>query len=158
MRAFAAQVGGFPANLCAMTTLTGPDTLHRVDELRQVIAPCRGLSIEPLFERIPPEDLDLRGIDWVIVGGESGSRAAARPFHLEWAGEMLDHCRNNGVAFFLKQMGRNPLLHSNPVRMDDSHGGDWNEWPLHLRVREFPEYFHLYRAGEHNQSPCLRPA
>ncbi len=69
MHPFAERLGGLPPNICAMTTVTGNETLHRVDDLRQVNAACRGLSIEPLWERIPPEDLNLEGIDWVILGG-----------------------------------------------------------------------------------------
>ena len=48
----------------------------------------RGLSIEPLWKRIPPADLDLEGIDWVILGGESGSGKLTRPFSVEWAEEL----------------------------------------------------------------------
>ena len=148
MREFSARVGGLPPNVCAMTTVTGPETLHRVDELRHVRAACRGLSIEPLWKRIAPCDLDLTGIDWLILGGESGSGSLTRPFHMEWAEELLEHCQSNGVAFFLKQLGRNPVIAGKPIRLVDTHGGDWNEWPRHLRVREFPEYFHGYRLAE----------
>jgi len=58
-----------------MTTVTSADTevLKRVDALRNVKASIKGLSIEPLWEQLPPEKLNLEGIDWVIVGGESGS-------------------------------------------------------------------------------------
>jgi protein gp37 len=145
MRDFADLIGGFTANVCAMTTITGPDTLGRVDELRQVDAPCRGLSIEPLWDRIPPELLDLSGISWVIVGGESGSGPLTRPFYTEWAEELYAHCRKHRVAFFLKQLGRNPYTAGKSIRLTDPHGGDWTEWPAHLRVREFPRYFHNYR-------------
>lgn len=62
MADFAESVGGFPPNLCAMTTVTNVATLHRIDDLRKVNAACRGLSIEPLWERIPPELLNLDGI------------------------------------------------------------------------------------------------
>lgn len=158
MRDFAQQVWGLPANVCAMTTVTSVETLYRVDELRQVRAECRGLSIEPLWERIPPEDLDLRGIDWLIVGGESGSSEVTQPFHLEWAEELHEHCRKHGVAFFLKQLGRNPVVAGKPIRLRDPHGGDWDEWPSHLRVREFPEHFHRYRADERKPSTVTRPA
>jgi protein gp37 len=72
MRQFAEEIGGLPGNVCAMTTVTGRDALHRVDELRQTKAACRGLSIVPLWERIPPESFDLTGIDWLILAGESG--------------------------------------------------------------------------------------
>ena len=152
MRKFAEKIGGFPANVCAMTTLTGPETLYRVDELRQVKASCRGLSVEPLWQPIPPKDLDLRGIHWMIVGGESGSGAHTRPFHVEWAEELLAHCRKHGVACFIKQLGRNPFNGDKPIRLVDPHGGNWDEWTCHLRVRDFPKYFHQYRAGRRNTS------
>ncbi len=148
MAEFARQIGGFPGNVCAMTTVTTPGTLGRVDELRRVEAHVRGLSLEPLRERIPPGRLDLEGIDWVILGGESGASEWARSFPLEWAEELRDHCAENGVAFFLKQLGRKPTRGGEPVRLKDGHGGDWNEWPVGLRVREFPDCFHGYRSDE----------
>lgn len=141
MAEFAAEMGGFPANVCAMTTITSNETLPRVDLLRNVAATTRGLSIEPLWERLEIQNLNLSGIDWVIVGGESGKLDIVRPFHLEWAEELREHCRNNGVAFFLKQLGRKPIQHGRPVILTNCHGGDWTEWPAHLRVREFPDRF-----------------
>jgi len=149
---FAEELGGFPDNICAMTTLTGPgpENLKRLDDLRRVKASVRGLSVEPLWERIPPKQLNLRGIDWLILGGESGSKVEySRPFAIEWAEELRDHCRKNGVAFFLKQLGRRPTRSGQVLHLSDSHGGDWNEWPDEsLRVREFPQAFHRYREGE----------
>lgn len=148
MRIFANSIGGFPTNLCAMTTVTSAKTLGRVDQLRRVPAACRGLSIEPLWERLAPEQLDLAGIDWVIVGGESGARATARPFHLEWAEELREHCRRHRVAFFLKQVGSNPFWKGEPLALADKHGGDWSELPKEFRIREFPEHFR-HSAGTH---------
>jgi protein gp37 len=158
MAALAAEIGGLPPNACAMTTVTGadPERLKRIDELRSVDSVVRGLSIEPLWERIPAEKLDLTGIDWVIVGGESGSGDLTRPFALEWAEEIRDHCRKNGVAFFLKQLGRNPTREGQSVRLNDPHGGDWNEWEEELRVREFPPYFHNFRNDEIPDKPSVR--
>lgn len=148
MAEFANGIGGFPANVCAMTTVTGPDKLERIDQLRQVQASVRGLSIEPLWERIPPKKLNLTGIDWVIVGGESGAGDLTRPFALEWAEELREHCRKKGVAFFLKQLGRNPSRNGEVFRLKDKHGGEWNEWDESMRIREFPPYFHQYRTGQ----------
>jgi len=112
-----------------------------------------GLSIEPLWDRIPPSKLKLRGIDWVIVGGESGSGLEfTRPFALEWAEELREHCRKNGVAFFLKQLGRNPTRGGGLIRLKNAHGGDWDEWPKALRIREFPQAFHDYRRSEMKRS------
>ncbi|MBX3739942.1 MAG: DUF5131 family protein [Akkermansiaceae bacterium] len=159
MAALAAEIGGLPSNACAMTTVTGgdPERLKRIDELRSVEASVKGLSIEPLWERIPPEKLDLTGIDWVIVGGESGSGNLTRPFALEWAEELRDHCREKGVAFFLKQLGRNPTRAGQPIKLKDPHGGDWREWEKGLQVREFPSYFHEFRKVEGPVTPFMRP-
>lgn len=148
---FAEQIGGFPDNVCAMTTLTSSnqENMKRLADLKKVQARIRGLSIEPLWERIDPKTLDLKGIDWVIVGGESGSGELTRPFALEWAEELRDHCRKNRVAFFCKQLGRKPTRNGEPVILKDSHGGNWDEWPnQELKIREFPKAFHNYRKTE----------
>lgn len=158
MAAFAERIGGMPVNICAMSTVTGPKTLGRVDQLRKVKAACRGLSIEPLWDRLPPEDLDLTGIDRVIVGGESGARDVVNPFHVEWALELREHCRKNGVAFFVKQLGSKPYMNGKPLALADRHGGDWDEWPRKLRVREFPAHFNRYRAGERRSRKDTRAA
>ena len=153
MADFANHIGGLPVNVCAMTTVTGPKSLGRVSQLRKVKASCRGLSIEPLWDRIPPEDLDLSGIDWVIVGGESGARDVVNPFHVEWALELREHCRKAGVAYFVKQLGSLPFMNGKPLVLKDHHGGNWDEWPRQLRVREFPAHFHKYRADD--AASCL---
>lgn len=161
MAEFADEIGGFPPNVCAMTTLTGPDknSLKRLADLKQVKAHIRGLSIEPLWDRIPPSKLNLKGIDWVILGGESGSGfELTRPFALEWAEELRDHCRKHGVAFFLKQLGRNPTRNGQVIRLKDSHGGEWDEWlDEDLKIREFPKAFHDYRKNEMQMKDELRP-
>lgn len=141
MARFGDRIGGFPDNVCAMTTLTGPDTMDRIDQLREVDASVRGLSVEPLWARIPPDQLNLDGISWLIVGGESGRYDAVRPFDLGWARELRDLCRERNVAFFLKQLGRRPTDGERELRLRDTHGGDWSEWPEDLRVREVPEAF-----------------
>ncbi len=156
---FASEIGGFPDNVCAMTTLTGPDaeSLKRLSDLKKVQASIRGLSIEPLWNRIPPGKLNLKGIDWVILGGESGSGDLTRPFAVEWAEELREHCREKGVAFFLKQLGRNPTRDGKIFRRKDKHGGDWIEWDPSLRIREFPQAFHEYRKRVMIPSNELRP-
>lgn len=161
MAKFAGEIGGFPPNVCAMTTLTGPDkdSLQRLTDLKKVKAHIRGLSIEPLWSRIPPSKLDLKGIDWVILGGESGSGFKfTRPFALEWVDEIRQHCRKNGVAFFCKQLGRNPTQGGEMIRLKNTHGGDWDEWPNKaLKVREFPKAFHDYRKAEMMPTNRMRP-
>jgi protein gp37 len=75
--------------------------LPRVEHLREAPAKVRFLSIEPLLEDLGR--LDLRGISWVIVGGESG--AGARPIHKDWVRSIHQQCRANRIPFFLKQWG-----------------------------------------------------
>ena len=75
--------------------------LPRIQDLRSAPAAVRFLSIEPLLEDVGT--LDLRGIHWVIVGGESGR--GARPMQREWVVSIRDQCANTGVPFFFKQWG-----------------------------------------------------
>ena len=77
------------------------DYLWRVDHLRHTNAHVKFLSIEPLLG--PLGSVNLRGIDWVIVGGESGP--GARPMNPEWVTDIRDQCVREGVAFFFKQWG-----------------------------------------------------
>ncbi len=73
----------------------------RIAHLRETEAAIRFLSVEPLLEDVG--QLDLRGIDWMIVGGESG--AGARPMKEEWVLSLRSQCRKSKVAFFFKQWG-----------------------------------------------------
>jgi protein gp37 len=102
----------------------------RIRHLREAPAAVRFLSIEPLIGRLGP--VDLSGIDWVIVGGESGPKA--RPMHLEWAREVRDQCQRAAVPFFFKQWG-GPRAKSGGRALDGRH---WSEFPAtaadHLRL------------------------
>jgi protein gp37 len=75
--------------------------LSRIDHLRRTSAHIKFLSIEPLLARLGK--INLRGIDWVIVGGESGPDA--RPMQADWVTAIRDQCARAGVAFFFKQWG-----------------------------------------------------
>jgi protein gp37 len=75
--------------------------LPRIDRLRETPAQVRFLSVEPLLENLG--SLDLRNIDWVIVGGESGPHS--RPMHQQWVLSILHQCREQNVPFFFKQWG-----------------------------------------------------
>ena len=92
----------------------------RVAILREIPATIRFLSCEPLLEDLG--NLDLRGIDWVIVGGESGPRF--RPMDHEWARAILRQCRDQEVAFFFKQSSG---LH--PGRGSELDGKTIQEFP-----------------------------
>jgi protein gp37 len=132
------------ANVWLGTTVEDrPRMAERLSHLRARPAAVHFLSIEPLLEDLG--QINLNGIDWVIVGGESGPKS--RPFDLGWARSIQEQCRAAGVAFFMKQMGDAsvwPLddaarssFRSGRFRLKPK-GGDWNEWPDDLRVREFP--------------------
>jgi protein gp37 len=98
--------------------------LPRIDALRTTPAAVRFLSIEPLLENLGL--IDLSGIDWVIVGGESGRRA--RPMRESWARNVRDQCTAQGVAFFLKQLGGRRDKRSGDLAMLD--GRLWRDLPF----------------------------
>lgn len=124
---------------------------ERIPMLLDTPAAVRFLSCEPLLGPvdlsthlgIAPNHGDLAGLlSWVIVGGESGK--GARPFDLGWARSLRDQCAAAGVPYFLKQLGASP--YTNPfhrfgqdwIRLKHNHGGNPDEWPQDLRVREWP--------------------
>jgi protein gp37 len=74
---------------------------YRIDDLRKTAAHVKFLSLEPLLG--PLANLNLRGIDWAIVGGESGP--GARPLESAWVTEIRDQCLKADVPFFFKQWG-----------------------------------------------------
>lgn len=74
---------------------------HRIDALRGLQAGIKFLSCEPLIEALG--EIDLTGIDWVIVGGESGPKA--RPMKEEWVLQIQTQCEKQGATFFFKQWG-----------------------------------------------------
>lgn len=74
---------------------------YRIDDLRRTGAKIKFLSLEPLLGRL--QNLNLDGIDWAIVGGESGY--GARPIKEDWVTEIRNQCQKAGVAFFFKQWG-----------------------------------------------------
>jgi hypothetical protein len=77
--------------------------------------------------------------DWVIVGGESGNSVGAykyRPCEFEWIWKIIHACNKANVPVFVKQLGTHLAKANN---LHDRHGGDWNEWPKDLRVRQMPK-------------------
>jgi protein gp37 len=96
--------------------------LARIDALRRTGAHIKFLSLEPLLG--PLRNLDLSGIDWVIVGGESGP--GARPIQLEWVTDLRDQCRRAEVPFFFKQWGGHNKKKAGRVL----EGQTWNQMPL----------------------------
>jgi protein gp37 len=88
-------------NIWAGVSVEDGQAMYRIDYLRQTGARIKFLSCEPLLSRLP--NLDLTGIDWVIVGGESGRNP--RPMRPEWVMEIQERCEKAGVPFFFKQWG-----------------------------------------------------
>ncbi len=91
----------WPRNVWMGVSVEADRVIGRVDDLRQVPAAVRFLSCEPLIG--PLSKLRLDGIDWVIVGGESGPRS--RPMHGAWVADIHSHCTAARVPFFFKQWG-----------------------------------------------------
>lgn len=92
---------GWSRNIWMGVSVEHLDYVSRIEALRGTAARVKFLSLEPLLGPLP--SLELRGIDWVIVGGESGP--GARAPRAEWVLEIRDQCRVAGVAFFFKQWG-----------------------------------------------------
>jgi protein gp37 len=90
-----------PAHIWLGVSVEDRRALRRVDHLRSANARVRFLSVEPLLEDLG--ELDLRGLHWVIVGGESGP--GFRPLEREWVRGVRDQCLEQGVPFFFKQWG-----------------------------------------------------
>ena len=115
----------WPDNLWMGVTVESANVVDRIDHLRSVPCDTRFLSCEPLLTGLP--DLDLDGIDWVIVGGESGP--GARPMNADWVTEIRDQCVANEVPFFFKQWGgRTPKANGRQLE-----GRTWDQMPPELR-------------------------
>jgi protein gp37 len=91
----------WPDNIWMGVSVESEEYLFRIAHLRRTSAAIKSLSLEPLLG--PLDNLCLDGIDWVIVGGESGP--GARPMKLEWVQAVRDQCLGSGVPFFFKQWG-----------------------------------------------------
>jgi protein gp37 len=109
-------------NIWMGTSIEDDTKTPRADELREIPAQVRFLSLEPLLAPLP--SLDLNGIDWVIVGGESGP--GAREIKAEWVRDLRDRCATLGVPFFFKQWGGR-LKSRNGRELD---GRTWDQLPI----------------------------
>jgi protein gp37 len=111
----------WPDNVWVGVTVEHSRFQSRIDHLRQVPAAIRFISMEPLLG--PLEQLDLSGIHWVIVGGESGP--GARPMHPAWVDSIQRQCNAAQVPFFFKQWGG---VHKKKAGRS-LHGQEWNGMP-----------------------------
>ena len=128
-----------PSHIWLGVSVEDGTKLSRVQHLRDTHASIRFLSVEPLIG--PVGEIDLNGIHWVIVGGESGPNA--RPMRSEWAQEIRDQCVEDGVPFFFKQWGG--FRPKSGGRLLDDR--EWNELPKTPRRNKRPiQYGHLAAA------------
>jgi protein gp37 len=110
-----------PPHIWLGTSVEDGSRKSRIRHMQQMHASIRFLSVEPLIG--PMGQMDIDGIDWVMVGGESGP--GARPMLPEWVREVRDQCNEAGVAFFFKQWGG--IRPKSGGRLLD--GEEWNELP-----------------------------
>ncbi|WDD36151.1 phage Gp37/Gp68 family protein (plasmid) [Nostoc sp. UHCC 0926] len=123
----------------------------RIPILLQIPCSVRFLSCEPLLEEIDLRqggaiqklisdsyewELVNEDIQWIVVGGESGPNS--RPCHIEWIESIVQQCQKSKTPVFVKQLGANAQHEGQPFKTRDKKGGDIEEFPKHLQVREFP--------------------
>lgn len=121
----------WPENVWMGVSVENDDYKYRISHLTSIRCAVRFLSVEPLLG--PIADLPLKGIDWVIVGGESGP--GARPMHPQWVRSIRDRCVQARVPFFFKQWGG--VRKSRYGRILD--GRTWDEMPSAFADKEFSQ-------------------
>jgi len=124
MLTIAKQIKEWPANVWAGVSVESQAWVERIDILRKVPAHVRFLSCEPLLGELK---VQLDGIHWVIVGGESG--AGARPIRVEWVRSIREQCLQSEVPFFFKQWGGVQKKRNGRV-LD---GRTWDDFPIFER-------------------------
>ena len=122
MRDFVSRLDAPLAHVWLGTSVEDVSYVHRIDTLRSAPAHLRFVSFEPLLGSVVP--VDLSGIHWAIVGGESGP--GARKIDQQWVEDIQDTCRDQGVAFFFKQWGG--IRKSKAGRL--LNGRTWDEYPV----------------------------
>ncbi|MBI3748041.1 MAG: phage Gp37/Gp68 family protein [Chloroflexi bacterium] len=118
---------GILPNVWLGTSIENDRWVGRADDLRATPAAVRFISAEPLLGPLP--SLDLSGIDWLIVGGESG--IGHRPMKAQWVRDLRDRALDTGVAFFFKQWGgRTPKVGGREL-----DGRTWDQYPVRRESR-----------------------
>ena len=118
----------WPDNVWMGVSVENQDYTPRIDCLRKAGAKVKFLSLEPLLGPLP--DLELSGIDWVIVGGESGP--GARPMEEDWVRQIRDKCVSSDVPFFFKQWGG--VIKKRAGR--ELEGRTWDELPKPMNDKQ----------------------
>lgn len=130
------SIGAPPANIWIGVS-AGADQAAAL----QIPARIHFLSCEPMLR--PMDETHASRFDWIIFGGESGSKA--RELDIQWIRDGLLYCQMHEIAPFVKQLGSKPVYKRGdvPFIIRDSHGADMSEWPEDLRVREFPVEYRI---------------
>lgn len=127
------------SNLWMGVSVENAHYLYRMDHLRQTPADVKFVSAEPLLGSLG--EIDLTGIDWMIVGGESG--VGARPMKSDWAVEIRDACLSQNVPFFFKQWGGKTAKAGGR----ELAGELWDEMPSFTRPHGTPHATHFGGVG-----------
>lgn len=135
-------------NVWLGTSVGSKAGIHRIAELSMVTAKTRFLSLEPLHEEIDITRVEVKfgelvlyalpAFDWIIVGGESGNdngKYKYRPCEISWIEKIINDAQKNGIPVFVKQLG---TYLSKQLKLKDRHGGNIDEWPEQLKIRQFP--------------------
>jgi protein gp37 len=118
----------WPDNVWIGVSIESPKFAWRLDFLRRVPSAIRFVSAEPLLAALP--NLNLKGIDWLIAGGES--QAGCRPAEVAWFRDLRKQCLAADVAFFLKQLGGHPSKRAGDAAVLD--GRRWTQMPQNYRA------------------------
>jgi len=123
------SVRAIPKNIwLGVTVYNRKEGLPRIDKLRNLQASVLFLSVEPLLEDFG--EMNLKNIDWVIVGGESGHKA--RPMDKEWVENIKQQCEAEGIAFFFKQWGtwgEDKVKRNKKLNGKELDGKIWQQYP-----------------------------
>lgn len=134
-------------NVWLGTSVGSQKSVYRIDQLEPVISKTKFISFEPLHGELVEKFVGY--VDWIIIGGESGNETGKyryRECKIEWIEKIVDayQLSNNYLcdrpcAIFVKQLG---TYLSKQLGMSDRHGGNIEEFPKHLQIREFPNVPH----------------
>ena len=133
---------GYP-NVWLGVTVESQKHLSRVEKLKEIPAAIKFISAEPLIGEIKFNDYSpdlLNGIDWIIVGGESGFEFGEyryRKCELDWIESIINEAKASDVKVFVKQFGSDLAKR---LKLKDKFGGDPIEWDPKYRVLQFPRY------------------
>ena len=138
--------GHYPPGVCLLTSVGNSKHIDRLQYLRAIPAHWRGVSAEPL---IAPFTCNLHGIDWLIVGAESGPKARVCCHH--WMTDLIANGKRDGCSVFFKQTGSNYERDFRRIQTKDRSGADPSEWTEDIRIQEYPPGFQKYGYSVANE-------